>query len=53
MVASVAIANRIADKNRVSTRVSAISNAVQFRARMMRREYAEALKDLAAKASRK
>jgi hypothetical protein len=53
MVASVAIANRIADKNGVSTRVSAISSAVQFRARMMRKEYDEALKDLAAKASRK
>jgi len=53
MIASVAIANRIADKNGVSTRVSAISSAIQFRARMMRKEYDEALKDLATKASRK
>lgn len=53
MVASVAIANRIADKNGVSTRVAAVANALQYRARMMRREYAEALNDLARKAGRK
>lgn len=49
MIASVSIANRIADKNGVSTRVSAIQSAVDFRARMMGREYEEALKDLARK----
>ena len=49
MIASVSIANRIADKNGVSTRVSAIQSAVDFRARMMVREYDEALKDLARK----
>lgn len=49
MIASVTIANRIADKNGVSTRVSAIQSAVDFRARMMGREYEEALKDIARK----
>lgn len=49
MIASVSIANRIADKNGVTTRVSAIQSAVDFRARMMGREYEEALKDIARK----
>jgi hypothetical protein len=53
MIASVAIANRIADKNGVSTRVSAIQSALAFRARMMGREYDEALKDLARKSGNK
>jgi hypothetical protein len=53
MIASVAIANRIADKNGVTTRVSAIQHAVNFRARMMGREYDEALKDLARKSGNK
>ncbi len=53
MIASVAIANRIADKNGVTTRVSAIQHAVNFRARMMGREYDEALKDIAEKSGNK
>ena len=53
MIASVSIANRIADKNGVSTRVSAISSALSFRARMMVREYDEALKDIAKNSSKK